>query len=795
TTLENFLPLPFGGIHKRPGTIHLASQADDALLETVRFTDGVSYVLAFSASSLRIYEQDGTLDDTITADFGDPFLLQFAQLNDVLFVVHPDYPPRRLTNLPGTGWRLDEIEFTNPPLIDENTNESLTIETDFDTNTDSTLWADATVYAVGDRVEFNSNYYVCNYAHTSTTSNDPEDGATYVVSNTWVNSGRGGYFVTVTAPIWSRVWTDATALAGSPITLTASDDLFDSDMEGGYIQISKRRDVDDFEVEAAGYNQDTTSDPIRVLGGWEFFTTGTWKGTFYVQRYNDLTATWEDFRAYDGNGDRNVTAEGNEPTSALLRIRFDHLANGVSGARGRLSAVDPYIRGIVKIDSVTSATVATGTVVTPTEKATTSTWALGAFSDYLGHPSAIAIHDRRLIYGGTATFPVSLWISATDDLVNFDVGVDDDDAIFTTLASRTQEPIRWIASQRRLYVGTSVGEWVFGSDSSEQPLTPTNLIARQHTSYGSAAIAPLAQHEGLFFIERQSRRLREFAYLLERESYQAADLTRLAEHITESGITDMDWQSNREPFLWCVREDGVALAFAYHRQERIAAWSRHTTKGGTFRSVAVLRNDTDDDDVYFLVKRGSTYHLECLATGQQATQEAGTVTDAHHVDSAVIGSTSGGTNDLTTPAHLDGETLNVLADGAPTTATAASGSISLDEAATTVHAGLPVTSTFESLPFDLNIEGGVTHSRKKRAHEIALDVFQSYGGAITYDGQSDALRYDIDQTEAPVPLSTAYLTTNVKPAHMDDLTFTVTHSDPTPFTLRAAVLRWQVHEP
>ena len=75
TTLENFLPLPFGGIRKRPGTVHLASQTDDALLETVRFTDGVSYVLAFSASSLRIYEQDGTLDDTVTADFGDPFLL------------------------------------------------------------------------------------------------------------------------------------------------------------------------------------------------------------------------------------------------------------------------------------------------------------------------------------------------------------------------------------------------------------------------------------------------------------------------------------------------------------------------------------------------------------------------------------------------------------------------------------------------------------------------------------------------------------------------------------------------
>lgn len=46
--------------------------------------------------------------------------LQFKQINDVIYITHPDYSPKKLSRLADTNWTLVELEFTNPPMGNDN---------------------------------------------------------------------------------------------------------------------------------------------------------------------------------------------------------------------------------------------------------------------------------------------------------------------------------------------------------------------------------------------------------------------------------------------------------------------------------------------------------------------------------------------------------------------------------------------------------------------------------------------------------------------------------------------------
>lgn len=661
--MENYLPMPFGGCRKRPGTLWQALLAGPTRLEPFHLTGAGSYILAFTTTTITIFRRNGTVADTVALAVANPFTLQCCQINDVMFIVAADIAPRRLSRIADADWLIEVLPFPEPPLLDENLDEAFTLE------------------------------------------------ASFIPTNA-----------------------DLAADVGQAVALIASKPLFTAGHVGAVFQISKERAVGDYEVDLAATlaNDGVSSVVLIIQGRWTFITFGTWFGTFVLERSRDRGVTWEDIRSYQSDGDRNVTSEGEEPTRVLMRIRWDHVADGTD-PRGVLASVDSHIRGYVRVTAVTDSTHAASVAVTPVQKCTTDAWTEGAFSTHQGFPVAIDVHDSRLIFAGTRRTPLGLWMSKSDNLTNFLQSTEADGSIFRVLSATRQDPISWIRSQRRLFVGTTGGEWVIGSETNDAPLAPDNFFAREYTRFGSNSVPALAINDSIFFVERQGLRLRELAYILERETFDAANLTRLAEHVTKSGIVQMAWQHNREPYLWSVTNDGALLAFAYIRDERIAAWAPQTTQDGAFRSVAVLRNESDDDDVFTVVQRAGAYHLERLARSQQAYQEAEDLAEIHHVDSGVHVATTGPNHEVAVPPHLDGQKLNVLADGIFSQATPAGGKFRLPDAAADVHAGLPVTSTFKILPQDLTLPDGTTHARKKRANEIILSVYKSFGDFIVND--------------------------------------------------------------
>ena len=253
-----------------------------------------------------------------------------------------------------------------------------------------------------------------------------------------------------------------------------------------------------------------------------------------------------------------TTGNNNNSSAIIVRVTEDTLLLAPS------SDVTDEAAG----DSVTIA----GDLTASTE------WALGAFSGTTGFPSAVAFYEQRLVFASTTAQPQTLFFSVGGSFEDFNGGVNDTDALTYTLGSNQVNIIRYLQAGRVLLVGTSGGEFVVSS-SEQAPLSPTNATVKRQATYGSANIQPVQVANTTLFIQRAKRKLRELIFDLNTDSYQAPDLTILAEHITEGGIKEMALQQEPDNIVWCVRIDGKLVGMTYRREENVIAWHEHTLGG------------------------------------------------------------------------------------------------------------------------------------------------------------------------------------------------------------------------
>ena len=167
-----------------------------------------------------------------------------------------------------------------------------------------------------------------------------------------------------------------------------------------------------------------------------------------------------------------------------------------------------------------------------------------------------------------------------------------------------------MTATRVLTVGTSGGEYVV-STTNDGPITPTTTLIRKYSNYGSANADPVQVADVTLFLQRGNRKVREFRFVgdVDTSGYTAPDMTVLAEHITEGGITEFAYQQEPDSVVWALRGDGVLPGLTYRREEQVVAWHKHTI-GGAFstgnavvESIATLPTDTGEDELYMIVKR------------------------------------------------------------------------------------------------------------------------------------------------------------------------------------------------
>ena len=78
-------------------------------------------------------------------------------------------------------------------------------------------------------------------------------------------------------------------------------------------------------------------------------------------------------------------------------------------------------------------------------------------------------------------------------------------------------------------------------------MTPTNVKITPQTTFGSATdVKPLRVGSVILFLQRAGRKLREYAYQFDTDSFVAPNMNVLADHVTESGVVDPPTSRNRQ---------------------------------------------------------------------------------------------------------------------------------------------------------------------------------------------------------------------------------------------------------
>jgi len=604
-TLENFRPTKYGAATKRPGTEFISEvkdSTDEGRLFKFQFSTAISYILEGGDQYFRFYE-DGTqipvptssawatstvysvgdiagelgivyyclvahTSGTFATDLasgywvalgvsGDPyeitspwsdselFDIHYAQINDVIYFVHPDHAPYKLSRFADYYWTLEEVIWDWPALLDENITD-VTIAPSAKTGSAITLAASGDLF----KSEHVGGYWYIEHKTVGTSAQVNMSAAAGTVYSSSLRV-KGDWQITTSERWWGT------------LTLQRSDSgTFGADTE----------EIREF--------KSTSERNVSVEGTEE-------KKTYLRLKY---TAAGDPYASPPFNIDNTG---GGTPTAVDYTF-FE--------AQGTLEIAEQFLGGFVKITGYNSPTSVTAQVIEELEStAATKLWAEGAWSPFRGFPRAIALYEQRLTFGGTDYQRQTIWLSQSNDYENLEYGPDDADAMQYTIGSQEFNEILWLVSQTRLIIGTSGGEFSIGANDPTQPLTPTNVFVRQQSNFGSDSLQAKLVNDVVLFVQRQGRKVRELTYSFEKDGFVAPDMTILSEHITQGGIKQIDYQNQPDAIFWAIRNDGELLGMTYERQENVVGWFRFVTQG-LFESVALIYGD-DADEVWTIVNR------------------------------------------------------------------------------------------------------------------------------------------------------------------------------------------------
>lgn len=552
--------------------------------------------------------------------------LRYFQAADVVYLLHPDYAPRRLERRGHRSWSIAEAFFEDGPYLKINDGADLTtvqLATNSLFDNGITGWTDNST----------SDAFVAYNEAGKFAELDPGGATDHTVT------------VTIATPaVFSRV--NHGFVAGSPVGFLTTGALPAGLTAGAtYYVISAGLTADAFEVSAtlggtavntSGTQSGTHSvvgvavmrttvtvvsskkhvvhvlilaaGPVTVklgtsAGGSEYSSNSALPGwTSYELTTSSTTLHIEfAYAGYDkgraGVGGCQVYSQDArllEPSATSGTVTLDALgfAPFASTDVGRLVRLEwpgrepgyGVVTAYASTSQVSLLVLRTLASTTPTES-----WQFGAWGGDQGFPTVMTFFDGRSVLANTPAKTNSIWMSQSGDLQNmrpdsFDEGattVDDDDAIAVTLESTKINPIFWMSGVKQLMVGTAGGEWVVRS--AQAVVTPSDISAKQHAAVPCAPISNIEINQNILFADRAQRQVHELGFSLEEDSFLATDLTILADHVFRSSVEQMVYQRSPYSIVWCRRADGRLAALSYNKQHQVLGWSQ-TIIGGVFGS-------------------------------------------------------------------------------------------------------------------------------------------------------------------------------------------------------------------
>ncbi|HAV37451.1 MAG TPA: hypothetical protein DCX52_14045 [Massilia sp.] len=405
-------------------------------------------------------------------------------------------------------------------------------------------------------------------------------------------------------------------------------------------------------------------------------------------------------------------------------------------------------------------------------------WTLegSVWSGQNGYPSTGALFEQRLAVAGSPKYPQTVWGSRSGLFYDFTIGTNGDDAFSFSLPSTGQiNPIQRMVTAKALMPLTYGGEYTM-EGGGDEPLTPTSVKARSPSVYGCNQVKPLRIGNEVLFVQRAGRKVRSLAYRIESDTYNAPDLTVLAEHVTASGIVDMAYQQEPGSRLWCVRADGKLATLTLDRDEGVVAWTPQHTDG-LYESCASIPN-AEGDEMWVIVQRTVNGQIKRYVERFEPT---------YYTDSGIAGTDAAGKSVWTGIDHLEGKSVAVRADGVYMGQfLVAGGAIELPRTARDVQIGLPFTNSITLLRPEIQAGDGSIQGNAQRVHEVSLLLMDTIGAKI--NGDEIAFReFGAELLDAAPQAFSGYERAGLTEWSRGDEKITISQDEPYPFHLLAVV--------
>jgi len=389
-----------------------------------------------------------------------------------------------------------------------------------------------------------------------------------------------------------------------------------------------------------------------------------------------------------------------------------------------------------------------------------------------GWPRTAVFHEGRLWLGGTTFRPSTLWGSKVNFFFDFNKGkARDDEGIDVTLDTDQVNAITGVFSNRTLQVFTSGGE--FSVNAS--PVTPTNIAVLPQTNYGTKKVRPVTVDGLTLFIQRTGKSIRNFFFVDEAKSYNSGSVSVLASHLIVDPIEMAVSRGTSEVdanYVYIVNSDGTMAVYNTLASEDVQGFTEWVTDGDIISATVV------DDLLYTYVKRTiggiDTYFLE--------REDTAITTDSS--------ATATSTDTLTGLSHLEGETIDVVADGAYKGEFVVSGGqVTIDREADVIYGGLNFVPILETMPLNIPLQNGPNAALPKRIVRAGVELYEANG--VLVNGQRIADKtMGVDVFEPPSPK------TGLERIFLQgwdvESTLTITQDEPVPMQILAVYLEVSV---
>lgn len=492
------------------------------------------------------------------------------------------------------------------------------------------------------------------------------------------------------------------------------------------------------------------------------------------------------FQPYNSpNVNRNETVQ----VLNSSQIRFNNVFPfGNQNAKGTQVKITGNFGGTIqtvvfRIRDIASTTATTitynGVIYTTQLTSTTATdnWQIGAWNPVDGYPTSVTSFEQRLIYGQNDR----LFGSETRDLVQFmvdrlaqDAGQtsdvsgagyfgdpSDSDPFDFIISASDPNPIRWLYGGNGIEIGTTGPEYF--ATGGQSALSRSSVTVNSQSSIGSSLVRPAKMGKYTVYIDKAGKFIYGYHQSESASSvYKSNQLDLFSENLwDDERFTRIAWQDTISTG-WFLTDGGNVLAMTYHEDVGVRFFSP-----ACFEDTEGIVCDlfVAGDFSYFIIENNGRVHLERI--GQEYRKPVlypSSVTGAfaedapYFLDNSIYQVFSPSTAIITGLAHLEGETVSVLADGVPYNSSfvVSGGQITLPVAANEVLVGIPYLSKLCTLNPEKGGAFGTALGSPRRNHEAWVYFERSAAlAAVVKSGASANFSENIAKASNPDKLDEA----------------------------------------